>query len=127
MGAAAADGVELLALTDHDSAEGIADALEAASAHGLRLVPGVEISTSDCGQPDLHILGYLIDHRDRTLTSWPPPPTPGQTTAVPIATTTTMTTTNNLASQALIACYASQKATVDLTCAQAAVAEVQAE
>jgi type II secretory pathway predicted ATPase ExeA len=34
---------------------------------------------------------------------------------------------NNLASQALIACYASQKATVDLTCAQAAVAEVQAE
>jgi type II secretory pathway predicted ATPase ExeA len=34
---------------------------------------------------------------------------------------------NNLATQALIACYASQKATVDLSCAQAAVAEVQAE
>ena len=34
---------------------------------------------------------------------------------------------NNLATQALIACYASQKATVDWTCAQAAVAEVQAE
>jgi len=34
---------------------------------------------------------------------------------------------NNLASQALIACYAKQKATVDLDCAQAAVAEVQAE
>ena len=70
VGAAAADGVELLALTDHDSAEGIAEALEAASAHGLRLVPGVEISTSDCGQPDLHILGYQIDHRDRTLSDW---------------------------------------------------------
>ena len=34
---------------------------------------------------------------------------------------------NNLATQALIACYAAQKATVDLSCAQAAVAEVQAE
>jgi len=34
---------------------------------------------------------------------------------------------NNLATQALIACYAGQKATVDLSCAQAAVAEVQAE
>jgi type II secretory pathway predicted ATPase ExeA len=34
---------------------------------------------------------------------------------------------NNIASQALIACFAQQKATVDLTCAQAAVAEVQAE
>ena len=34
---------------------------------------------------------------------------------------------NNLASQALIACYAAQKSTVDLSCAQAAVAEVQAE
>ena len=33
----------------------------------------------------------------------------------------------DLAAQALIACYAEQKATVDLTCAQAAVAEVQAE
>ena len=34
---------------------------------------------------------------------------------------------NNLATQALIACYAGRKATVDLTCAQAAVAEVTAE
>jgi type II secretory pathway predicted ATPase ExeA len=34
---------------------------------------------------------------------------------------------NNLATQALIACYASQNAIVDMTCAQAAVAEVTAE
>ncbi len=68
--AAAAAGVELLALTDHDSAEGIEEALVAAVAHGLRLVPAVEISTADAGQPDLHILGYLIDHRDRDLSDW---------------------------------------------------------
>jgi hypothetical protein len=34
---------------------------------------------------------------------------------------------NNLATQALIACYAKQNAIVDLDCAQAAVAEVTAE
>jgi len=68
--AAAAAGVELLALTDHDSAEGIEEALAAAAAHGLRMVPAVEISTADAGQPDLHILGYLIDHRDRGLSDW---------------------------------------------------------
>jgi type II secretory pathway predicted ATPase ExeA len=34
---------------------------------------------------------------------------------------------NNISSQALIACFAGQKSIVDLTCAQAAVAEVQAE
>ena len=68
--AAAAAGVELLALTDHDSAEGIDEALQAAAAHDLRLVPAVEISTADAGQPDLHILGYLINHRDRALSGW---------------------------------------------------------
>jgi predicted metal-dependent phosphoesterase TrpH len=68
--AAAADGVELLALTDHDSAEGIEEALTAASAHGLQLVPAVEISTADGAQADLHILGYRIDHRDRALSDW---------------------------------------------------------
>lgn len=68
--AAAADGVELLALTDHDSTEGIEEALAAASTQGLRLVPAVEISTADAGQADLHILGYLIDHRVRALSDW---------------------------------------------------------
>jgi predicted metal-dependent phosphoesterase TrpH len=67
---AAADGVELLALTDHDSAEGIEEALTAASAHGVQLVPAVEISTADGAQADLHILGYRIDHRDRGLSDW---------------------------------------------------------
>ena len=68
--AAAAASVELLALTDHDSVEGIGEALEEAAAHDLRLVPAVEISTADAGAPDLHILGYLINHRDRTLSDW---------------------------------------------------------
>jgi predicted metal-dependent phosphoesterase TrpH len=62
--AAAADaGVELLALTDHDTVDGVDEALQAGSARGLRVVPAVELSAIDGDVEDLHVLGYLIDHR----------------------------------------------------------------
>jgi 3',5'-nucleoside bisphosphate phosphatase len=62
--AAAADaGVELLALTDHDTVDGVDEALEAGAARGLRVVPAVELSAIDGDAEDLHVLGYLIDHR----------------------------------------------------------------
>jgi 3',5'-nucleoside bisphosphate phosphatase len=60
-------GVELLALSDHDTVDGVASAADAAAELGLRLVPAVEISSVDGDQQDLHVLGYLIDHRDPVL------------------------------------------------------------
>jgi predicted metal-dependent phosphoesterase TrpH len=61
--AAAADaGVELLALTDHDTVDGVDEALQAGAARGLRVVPAVELSALDADREDLHILGYLVDH-----------------------------------------------------------------
>jgi predicted metal-dependent phosphoesterase TrpH len=51
--------VAALAITDHDSVEGLAPAFAAAGS-ALELVPGIEISTTREGQ-DLHILGYFID------------------------------------------------------------------
>jgi len=65
--AAAQAGVELLALSDHDTVDGVADAQAAADAHGIRLVPAVELSSIDPLGEDLHILGYLVDHRDPGL------------------------------------------------------------
>jgi 3',5'-nucleoside bisphosphate phosphatase len=67
--AAAAAGVRLLALSDHDTVGGVREACEAASESGpgIRVVPAVEISAIDAGQGDLHILGYLIDDRDPVL------------------------------------------------------------
>jgi predicted metal-dependent phosphoesterase TrpH len=65
--AARAAGVELLALTDHDTVDGVDEALEAAAADGLRIVPAAELSTIDGDYEDLHVLGYLIDHRDPAL------------------------------------------------------------
>jgi predicted metal-dependent phosphoesterase TrpH len=59
--AAAAAGVELLALSDHDTAAGVPEAVEAAAAAGIRLVPATEITSQFDGRQDLHVLGYLID------------------------------------------------------------------
>ncbi|HMJ37432.1 MAG TPA: PHP domain-containing protein, partial [Baekduia sp.] len=63
---AAADGVELLALSDHDTVDGVAEALDAAAATGgaLRVVTAVELSTIDGDHEDLHVLGYGVDHTD---------------------------------------------------------------
>jgi 3',5'-nucleoside bisphosphate phosphatase len=58
--AAASAGVTLLALTDHDTTDGLADARAAAHAHGVRFVPGVEVSTS-WQQKAVHITGLGID------------------------------------------------------------------
>jgi predicted metal-dependent phosphoesterase TrpH len=65
--AAAEAGVELLALSDHDTVGGVQEALGAAAERGLRLVPAVEISAIDPGRRDHHILGYLIDDQDPLL------------------------------------------------------------
>jgi predicted metal-dependent phosphoesterase TrpH len=65
---AADAGVELLALTDHDTVEGVHEALAAANRAGIRVVPAVEISARDRElRKDLHILGYLIDTGDVAL------------------------------------------------------------
>ena len=66
---AAAAGVELLALTDHDTVEGVVEALEAGRRHGVVIVPAVEITVLDGERQDLHLLGYAIDHENAALLS----------------------------------------------------------
>jgi 3',5'-nucleoside bisphosphate phosphatase len=65
--AAHAAGVELLALSDHDTVDGVDEALEAATARGLGLVTATELSAIDGEREDLHVLGYGIDHRSGEL------------------------------------------------------------
>jgi len=64
---AAKQGVEMLALSDHDTVEGVAEALAAGTEHGVRVVPAVEISVLDEYHDDLHLLGYNVDHRSPRL------------------------------------------------------------
>ena len=57
---AAAAGVEILALTDHDTVSGLIEADRNAGVLGLTLVPGVEISAAWRSQ-SIHVLGLWID------------------------------------------------------------------
>jgi predicted metal-dependent phosphoesterase TrpH len=64
---AARAGVQLLALTDHDTVGGVGEALSAARSHGIALLPATEISAVDGAYEDLHLLGYGIRHEDSVL------------------------------------------------------------
>ena len=59
---AARRGVRVLAVTDHDSTEGLAEAFDEASRHApLRIVPGIEINC-DVDGGEIHVLGYCLDY-----------------------------------------------------------------
>ncbi|MCC6314068.1 MAG: PHP domain-containing protein [Thermomicrobiales bacterium] len=66
-------GVQVLGLTDHDTVAGVVAAVDAAARHGVRLIPGVEISTSlplRLEPPErlpVHLLGYGYDPTDEEL------------------------------------------------------------
>ena len=64
---AAQAGVELLALSDHDTVDGVGEALAAGERHGVRVVPATELSSIDGEREDMHILGYRVDHADPAL------------------------------------------------------------
>src|SRR4051794_38438306 len=64
---ASAPGVELLALTDHDTVAGVPEAQAAAREHGIRLSPAAELSSVHGAHEDLHMLGYELDPSDPGL------------------------------------------------------------
>ena len=64
---AAAAGVELLALSDHDTVDGVDEALAAGREHGVSMVAATEISAVDGPYEDMHVLGYGVDQSDTAL------------------------------------------------------------
>lgn len=60
-------GLGAIAITDHDTVSGVAEALLAGHELGIEVIPGVEISTVANGQ-DIHVLGYYMDiHNEQFL------------------------------------------------------------
>ena len=55
---AAAVGVEVLAITDHDTVDGLTEATAAGATHSVRVIPGIEI-TVQVPQGSMHLLGYF--------------------------------------------------------------------
>ena len=64
--AAEKTGLSAIALTDHDSVEGVDLLMAACQKNSLRGIPGVEIST-DIQKGSMHILGYFINHHHPEL------------------------------------------------------------
>jgi predicted metal-dependent phosphoesterase TrpH len=66
LGRAAAAGVEVLALTDHDTLAGLAEAAATAATLGVILIPGAEISVT-WGRRTIHIVGLNLDPHSAAL------------------------------------------------------------
>lgn len=62
-----AHGIRTVAITDHDSMDGVAAAAEAGRNAGLRVVPGVEMTAYD-ERTEVHIVGLFIDPCSEPLT-----------------------------------------------------------
>lgn len=58
---AAEAGMVAMALTDHDTVDGVEEALKAGKEYGIKVVPGIELSADYKGS-DLHILGLNVDY-----------------------------------------------------------------
>lgn len=61
---ARAQGLSVLGVTDHDTLDGIPEAI--AAADGIIVVPGVELSTT-VPDGEVHVLGYFVDPTDRAF------------------------------------------------------------
>jgi predicted metal-dependent phosphoesterase TrpH len=60
-------GLKVISISDHDSTEGIREALETASEYPeVTIIPGVELSTDVPGS-EIHVLGYFVDPLDEEL------------------------------------------------------------
>ena len=60
-------GLKVIAISDHDSTEGLPEALEAArSTPELTIIPAIELST-DAADAEIHLLGYFVEYEDPDL------------------------------------------------------------
>jgi len=63
---AADRGLDVVAVTDHDTTDGLEEAAETGGRSGVEVVPGVELSAEHEGT-SIHVLGYWIDPRNAAL------------------------------------------------------------
>lgn len=59
------NGVSAIALADHDSVSGVAEAVEAGIELGVKVIPAVELSVQFEEWQDIHLLGYGLEYTDR--------------------------------------------------------------
>jgi 3',5'-nucleoside bisphosphate phosphatase len=61
--------LDIIGITDHDTIDGIDEAICYGNEIGIQVIPGLEISTDVEGQ-EVHLLGYFINHKDPELAKY---------------------------------------------------------
>ncbi len=59
-------GLSAISITDHDTVDGLGEALESAESRCIEVITGVEFNIREEGK-EIHLLGYLFDHQDSRL------------------------------------------------------------
>lgn len=67
VGLARQSGIGTIALADHDSVDGVSEALQSGVFAGIAVIPAVELSAETAAGRSVHVLGYFIDHEDPGL------------------------------------------------------------
>ena len=60
-------GLTVIAVTDHDTVQAVDEVSVAAAAHGIRVIPGIEVTAVEDGR-DVHMLAYFVNQHDSALT-----------------------------------------------------------
>jgi len=59
-------GIDIVSITDHDTVNGIPEAIDAGKKYGVEIIPGLEIS-SDIRDREVHLLAYFFDPANKEL------------------------------------------------------------
>jgi predicted metal-dependent phosphoesterase TrpH len=62
-------GLTVMAVTDHDTVQAVDEVTAAAAAHGIRVIPAIEVTAVEEGR-DVHMLAYFVNHHDSALTQF---------------------------------------------------------
>lgn len=60
-------GIDIISITDHDTAKGVEEAYLAGKNIGIKIIPGIEFSAKDKEAKKVHILGYNIDYKNQNF------------------------------------------------------------
>lgn len=57
--------IELIAITDHDTVDGVEEAIKFSKEYNIKVIPGIELSIDF--KPEMHIIGYFIKYKSKEL------------------------------------------------------------
>lgn len=62
-------GLSAISITDHDTVDGVEEALEAGKKYGVEVISGIELSAEldNVAKTEMHILGYYVNHKSKSF------------------------------------------------------------